>query len=114
MSDELLTLPPDVRLMNSLSLLLAAVFALMVLALAAQWLLQRPLFGLRAIQVDNEIGRNNAVTLRANVAPKLAGNFFTLDLAQAKVETVDRDGTKSLGVLPLLAEEVELDPDCSE
>ncbi len=84
MSDELLTLPPDVRLMNGLSLLLAAVFALLMLALAAQWLLHRPLFGLRAIQVDNELGRNNAVTLRANVAPKLAGNFFTLDLAQAK------------------------------
>jgi cell division protein FtsQ len=85
MSDELLTLPPDVRLMNGLSLLLAGVFALLVVTLAAQWLLHRPLFGLRAIQVDNEIARNNAVTLRANVAPKLAGNFFTLDLAQAKV-----------------------------
>jgi cell division protein FtsQ len=84
MSDELLTLPPDVRLMNALSLLLAGVFALLVLSLAAQWLLHRPLFGLRGIQVDNELGRNNAVTLRANVAPKLAGNFFTLDLAQSK------------------------------
>ena len=58
MSDELLTLPPDVRLMNALSLLLVGVFALLVLSLAAQWLLHRPLFGLRGIQVDNELGRN--------------------------------------------------------
>ncbi|MEI7784597.1 MAG: cell division protein FtsQ/DivIB [Betaproteobacteria bacterium] len=84
MSDELLTLPPDVRLMNGLSLLLAGVFGLLVLGLAAQWLLHRPVFGLRAIQIDSELSHNNAVTLRANVASKLAGNFFTLDLAQAK------------------------------
>lgn len=77
-------LPLDVRLMNRLALLLAFVFAGLVLALIGRWLAAQPLFNLRAIRIDSELQHNNAVTLRANVAPKLAGNFFTLDLGQAK------------------------------
>ncbi len=77
-------LPLDVRLMNALSLLLLGIFLLTVLALLAMWLVRQPVFGLQAIRVENELTHNNAVTLRANVAPRLSGNFFTLDLAQAK------------------------------
>ena len=34
--------------------------------------------------MEGEVAHNNAVTLRANVAPRLSGNFFSLDLAQAR------------------------------
>lgn len=77
-------LPLDVRLMNRLALALALLFVAMVLVLVGRWAVMQPLFGLRGIRVDNELRHNNAVTLRANVTPKLSGNFFTLDLAQAK------------------------------
>ena len=77
-------LPPDVMLMNTLSMLLAGVFAAMALALAVAWLMRQPLFNLSAIQVQGDLAHNNAVTLRANVAPKLAGNFLTVDLARAR------------------------------
>ncbi len=84
MSAALVSLPPDVRLMNALAAGLALVFVALVLGLSTLWLLQLPSFGLRAIRIDNELTHNNAVTLRANLAGRLAGNFFTLDLHQTK------------------------------
>ena len=77
-------LPPDVRVMNALSLAFGVVFFLMVLVLGVAWLMRQPLFGLSAISVQGDVTHNNAVTLRANVAPRLAGNFFTVDLAHTR------------------------------
>lgn len=83
-------LPPDVRLMNTVSVLLCLGFAAMVLSLGMAWLVRQPAFNLSAIRVGGELTHNNAVTLRANVAPKLAGNFLTVDLeaTRAAFETV--------------------------
>ncbi|MBK5204181.1 MAG: cell division protein FtsQ/DivIB [Polaromonas sp.] len=66
--------------MNTLSVVLGVVLAVMVLALAVAWLMRQSLFNLSAIHVQGDLTHNNAVTLRANVAPKLAGNFLTVDL----------------------------------
>jgi cell division protein FtsQ len=76
--------PFDVKLMNLIATLLFALCALMLLAAGAWWVLRQPFFPLAAIRVDGEVTHNNEVTLRANVAPQLAGNFFTVDLAQAR------------------------------
>ncbi len=73
-------LPPDVRLMNTVSVFLGLVFGAMLLALGMAWLVRQPAFNLSAIRVGGELTHNNAVTLRANVAPKLVGNFLTVDL----------------------------------
>ena len=76
--------PPDVRLMNALSALLSLAFGAMVLALGASWLMRQSMFNLSAISVQGDVSRNNAVTLRANVAPRLDGNFFTVDMVRAR------------------------------
>lgn len=76
--------PFDVKLMNVTATLVYAVFALVLLAAGAWWVLRQPFFPLAGIKVDGEVTHNNAVTLRANVAPQLAGNFFTVDLARAR------------------------------
>ncbi|MFS8066422.1 MAG: cell division protein FtsQ/DivIB, partial [Byssovorax sp.] len=76
--------PFDVKLMNLTATLLFALCALMLLAAGAWWVLRQPFFPLAAIRVDGEVTHNNEVTLRANVAPQLAGNFFTVDLAKAR------------------------------
>jgi cell division protein FtsQ len=76
--------PLDVRLMNALTAALLLAFAAMALGLALHHLARQPAFTLQKIQIDNELVHNNAVTLRANVAPKLAGNFCTVNLEQAK------------------------------
>lgn len=80
-----LSLPRDVKLMNTLSAMLGVVFAVLVLAVAVAWLMRQPLFNLSAIHVQGDLTHNNAVTLRANVAPKLAGNFLTVDLDSTRV-----------------------------
>jgi cell division protein FtsQ len=76
--------PFDVRLMNVLASLVFALFALMLLAAGGWWVLRQPFFPLAGIKVDGEVTHNNVVTLRANVTPQLAGNFFTVDLARAR------------------------------
>ena len=77
-------LPIDVKLMNSVTGVLGLVFAGMVLTLAGAWMLRQPLLNLSAIQVQGDLTHNNAVTLRANVAPKLVGNFLTVDLESTR------------------------------
>ena len=76
--------PLDVKLMNIVATLLFALCGVMLLAAGAWWVLRQPFFPLAGIKVDGELTHTNAVTLRANVTPQLAGNFFTVDLAKAR------------------------------
>lgn len=76
--------PFDVKLMNATATLVYVVFALVLMGAGAWWVLRQPFFPLAGIKVDGEVTHNNAVTLRANVAPQLRGNFFTIDLARAR------------------------------
>jgi cell division protein FtsQ len=76
--------PFDVKLMNmAASALLSACFVLL-LAAGAWWALRHPLFAIAGITVLGDTSHSSAVTLRANVAPRLAGNFFTVNLAAAR------------------------------
>ncbi|HEY2254435.1 MAG TPA: cell division protein FtsQ/DivIB [Variovorax sp.] len=79
-----IAVPFDVRLMNVIATLVFAMFALLLLAAGAWWVLRQPFFPIGGIKVDGEVTHNNAVTLRANVAPQIAGNFFTVDLTRAR------------------------------
>lgn len=79
-----LTPPLDVRLMNLTATLVFVAWAFVLLAAAGWWLLRQPFFPLAGIQVDGDVAHNNVATLRAHVAPQLAGNFFTVDLQRAR------------------------------
>lgn len=73
-------LPADVRLMNAAAAGLFVIAAIGLVVLLAMWLARQPVFTLKAIRVDGDVTRNSEATIRANAAPKLAGNFFTMDL----------------------------------
>jgi cell division protein FtsQ len=75
-----LAVPLDVRLMNLMASLLFAGCALALVAAGAWWALRHPAFAIARIVVQGDLAHNNAVTLRANVAPQIAGNFFTVNL----------------------------------
>jgi cell division protein FtsQ len=77
-------LPMDIRLMNISAGVLALGLCALLLVSVAKWALGHPLFAITRITVQGDTAHNNEVTLRANVAPRLQGNFFTLDLAQAR------------------------------
>lgn len=81
---QALPVPVDVRLMNITATVLFAGCALAFVAALAWWGLRHPVFAIRAIVVEGDVTHNSAATLRANVAPRLAGNFFTLDLQKAR------------------------------
>lgn len=79
-----LPLPLDIRLINATAAVLLAVFAVLLAGAAVSWALRSSWFAIAGIVVTGDVNHNNALTLKANVAPKLAGSFFTMDLARAR------------------------------
>lgn len=79
-----LPVPIDVRLMNAAASALFVVACALFVAAGAWWAVRHPAFAIAGITVTGEVAHNSVPTLRANVAPQLAGNFFTLDLDAAR------------------------------
>ncbi len=77
-------LPLDIRAMNAAALAIFALAGMVLLAASIAWLLRAPLFTLRSIALDGDLARSNLATLRANALPRLAGNFFSLDLERGR------------------------------
>ncbi len=76
--------PVDVRLMNITATVLFAACGVLLAVALAWWAVRHPLFSVRRITVQGDVAHNSAATLRANVAPRVTGNFFTLDLVGAR------------------------------
>ena len=76
--------PLDVKLMNLTASVLFVALTLLLVSAGVLWASRLELFAIRAIAVTGEVTHNNAVTLRANVVPRLSGTFLTLDLTQAR------------------------------
>jgi cell division protein FtsQ len=76
--------PIDVKLMNMTTLVLGMAFVVLCALALARGVSRLPMFDIAGIAVSGEMNHNNAVTLRANVAPRLSGTFFTVDLARVR------------------------------
>ncbi len=83
MRDAVVT-PLDAKLMNMTAVVLFTVFVAMGGYKVVGWLARMPLFDLAGITVTGDVSHNNALTLRANVAPRLAGTFFSVDLGRVR------------------------------
>lgn len=77
-------MPLDVKLMNGTALLLVLGFVVLSVVAGGQWLGRLPVFSLKGVTVMGDMNHNSPLTLRANVAPGLNGNFFSVDLARAR------------------------------
>jgi len=80
----LTALPADIRLMNVTAAVLAAIGGFAVAFVLLTWVVHQPVFAVRSIRIDGDLAHNSVLTIRANAAPRLTGNFFTLDLAAAR------------------------------
>jgi len=79
-----LAAPLDVKLMNMTAQVLLMTFVALSVVAAARWISRLPAFDIREISVTGQVSHNNAITLRANVAPRMSGTFFTVDLARVR------------------------------
>jgi cell division protein FtsQ len=77
-------LPADVRLMNAVTRAVLVLAAAGTLAAAWAWLMRSPRFPIRQIELQGDLARNSLPTIRANAAPLLAGNFFSVDLQRGR------------------------------
>jgi cell division protein FtsQ len=77
-------LPGDIGLMNATAMVFATIGVLALLATLLLWFASQPAFARRSIRIVGDVTRNSISTIRANAAPQLAGNFFTLDLAAGR------------------------------
>jgi cell division protein FtsQ len=78
------SVPVDVRLMHITATVLFIACGLLLAAALGWWVIRHPVFAIGGIVVHGDVSHNSAATLRANVAPRLAGNFFTVDLQKAR------------------------------
>ena len=70
-----LALPADIRLMNATAATLAAVGVAALAGMLLMWVLRQPVFAVRSIGIEGDLAHNNVLTIRANAAPRLAGNL---------------------------------------
>lgn len=77
-------IPVEVRMMNATANALFVIAALALTALCTVWVMKQPVFAIHGIRVEGDTSRNSVSTIRANAAPHLAGNLFTLDLGDAR------------------------------
>ncbi len=81
---SVLATPVDVKLMNLTVAVLVLVFVGLCAIAAVRVFTRATAFDIQGITVTGDTRHNNSVTLRANVAPRIAGTFFTVDLARAR------------------------------
>ena len=79
-----LPVPVDVRLMNLTTSLLVTALVLGCVIAGLWWAIRNPAFAFTQITVGGDTAHHSAASLRAGVAPRLQGNFFTMDLAAAQ------------------------------
>ncbi|MDC8784132.1 cell division protein FtsQ/DivIB [Roseateles koreensis] len=77
-------LPPDIRLMQAVTAVLLAALVLGAAGLGLRWVTRLPIFAIRAIQVEGEVTRNSAASLRANALPQLTGSFLSMNLKNGR------------------------------
>jgi len=78
----------EARLTNFIANLLALLAVLAMVAGVVVWVIQRPYFSIAQIQIEPMDAKTfsyvSAATVQATLAGRLVGNFFTVDLDQAR------------------------------
>ena len=74
----------DVRMLNIATGVLAAVFVLILAGGAVAWGMHQRMFDLRGIVVRGDIRHLSLPAIRASAVAQLRGNFFSIDLGDAR------------------------------
>jgi cell division protein FtsQ len=82
--EDIAVMPREVRWMNVLTAFLLWALLCAASFMGIGWVMKHPRFAIERILVEGDTTHHNALTLQANVAGRLQGNFFTIDLAQTR------------------------------
>jgi cell division protein FtsQ len=74
----------DIKLMNLAFAVLVLVFVVLCALATVRSVSRARAFDIQGITVNGDSRHNNSLTLRANVAPRIAGTFFTVDLGRVR------------------------------
>lgn len=77
----------SLRWMDELTRVLGVLLLVLLLAIAAVWLIRQPMFQLTELRLDGDLKRNNIPTVQANVMSHLQGSqgrYFGMDLAASR------------------------------
>jgi cell division protein FtsQ len=83
-SQQMTELPRDVVWMQRGVLALAGVLLVITALVALRAFLLAPWFSIQSMKILGDSQFHNALTIRANVLPQLAGNYFNLNLRQTQ------------------------------
>lgn len=78
------SVPLDVRATRTAADVLLVLGAGAFVALALLWLSHSPLFSFRVLTLHGDLLHNSVPVIRTQVLPKLKGNYFTIDLREAR------------------------------
>jgi cell division protein FtsQ len=78
------------RIMNLAALVAALIATGLLLSAGTRWITQRPVFDFKRIEVRGELQHVTAASIRAAIAGRLRGNYFTVRLDETRrlLETV--------------------------
>jgi cell division protein FtsQ len=76
--------PVGVKLMNMIAMVMFLVFLVIGAVATARWVVRLPAFDIKGIAVLGDVNHNSVLNLRANVAPRLSGTFFSIDLDKVR------------------------------
>lgn len=78
----------DAKALNMIASFLYGLAILALLAAGVWWIIQRPMFTLHTVRVENvaqaQLRHVNALTIKTAALPRIEGNFFTTDLNQVR------------------------------
>lgn len=74
----------DEKLMSIIAGLFSALAVVLLGYACIQWLIQRPVFELKRVELVGDVDRVNLVGFKANVLPKIQGTFFSADLQKVR------------------------------
>ena len=77
-------IPSDVKYLNSMSNVLFGVFLVLLFVVGFQYYLNNKIKNLETMIVKGDVAHNDARSLRNHVTSKLRGNFYSIDLRNAK------------------------------
>ena len=84
MKPTAITLPTDVRILQTAAAVLWVVSAVMVVVALGLWLVRHDVWSIQAVEVQGQVQHQSEVVLRTHLANRLQGTFININLKEVR------------------------------